>query len=290
MRQTTFSAIGTSWQIQVLQPIDKTVWQQSIKAIHARIEQFDKTYSRFRPDSLVSAMATKAGRYVLPGDAYALLQFYEQLYTATEGKLTPLIGQVMIDAGYDATYSLTSQPLQPPPAWEEVIRYNQHSITLLRPAMLDFGAAGKGYLIDIVGALLEASGISQYLIDAGGDLLYRSTGNDPLDVGLENPLNPSEALGVVHLRPGSLCASAGSKRRWGKYHHIIDPELLASTNRVLASWVAADQAMVADGLATALFFTPPSVLQKQFSFSYAILEPTMQLIYSKDLSVHTFKN
>ena len=36
-------------------------------------------------------------------------------------------------------------------------------------AMLDFGAAGKGYLVDIVGQVLENHGIKNYVIDAGGD-------------------------------------------------------------------------------------------------------------------------
>jgi thiamine biosynthesis lipoprotein len=37
---------------------------------------------------------------------------------------------------------------------------------------------------------------------------------------------------------------------------------------VAATWVLADDAMTADGLATALFFTDPARLAEEFAFDY----------------------
>lgn len=284
----SFEAIGTRWDIQILQPIRQAQWTELRSQIMRRIESFDKTYSRFRQDSLVTAASKRAGRYELPPDGYSLLRFYEQLHKATKGKVTPLIGQTMADAGYDAQYSFKQKTLHPAPSWESVLSYDKQSFSVARPALLDFGAAGKGYLVDIIGSMMEAAGVLSYAINAGGDIRHRSTGNEALEIGLENPADTSEAIGVASLHNASLCASAGAKRQWGKFHHIIDPQQLQSPREVMACWVAAKDTMAADGLATALFFAPPSDLRKHFSFSYAILHNDMSLRSSRDFPAQFF--
>lgn len=281
-RQLAFEAIGTRWTIGVRSNMDDKSWGALVRALQTRIVQFDKTYSRFRSDSFVSHLSRAAGIYPLPEDAYPLLQFYEQLYRATTGSVTPLIGQTMSDAGYDAAYSLRPKQLHRPPEWDQVLRYDKRHITLHQPALLDFGAAGKGYLVDLVHELLVQAGSVRHSVNAGGDIFYYATDDERLDVGLENPQNPQEAIGVASIHNQSICASSGSRRAWGKYHHIIDPFVLQSPRDVMATWVAADTAMQADGLATALFFTKPVVLQKQFTFSYALLDSDLQLTRSHD--------
>lgn len=287
--RSTFEAIGTKWDVQIWGAVSGTTWTQLQHDIHARIESFDIAYSRFRDDSLVTQISKVAGTYKLPADGYALLRFYEELYRVSDGRVTPLIGQTVADAGYDAAYSFTRKTLAETPRWEEVLFYDETSLTVTYPVLLDFGAAGKGYLIDMVGQLLEAKGIKNYLINAGGDMLQRSSQQAGIDVGLENPLDVSEAIGITKLLNQSLCASAGSKRKWGEFHHIIDPETQRSPRDILATWVVADDTMTADGLATALFFTSPADLRKQFSFSYAILESDMSLHHSKDFPIETFE-
>jgi thiamine biosynthesis lipoprotein len=143
--RAAFQAIGTHWEIRVDQPMAAEQWTQLQKRLHERIDAFDTHYSRFRADSLITRMSQRAGTYDLPADGYTLLQFYEQLYAATNGAVTPLIGQALADAGYDAAYSFQPKTLATPPRWEDVLSYNRHAITLQQPALLDFGAAGKGY-------------------------------------------------------------------------------------------------------------------------------------------------
>lgn len=63
-------------------------------------------------------------------------------------------------------------------------------------------------------------------------------------------------------------------------HHIIDPKQLKPAADVIATWVIADTTMLADGLATALFFAAPDELQQQFSFEYALLKEGGPLEYS----------
>ncbi len=267
----SFEAIGTHWEIDLPPDIAAKVRQEITAAIHARIDEFDRHYSRFRADSLVSAMAVRAGEYRLPVDAKPLLDLYRDLYRATDGAMTPLIGQVLDDAGYDANYSFKPQPLTPAPSWDATLEYDFPRLTLKHPALLDFGAAGKGYLVDLVAEIIEAHGVVSYCVDAGGDIRYRHPDHQPLKVGLEHPENPRQVIGVAQLAGGSLCGSAGNRRAWDKFHHIIHPQALASPRHIRAVWAMADTTLLADALTTALFFTSPEALRKHYSFDYAII-------------------
>lgn len=290
-KQASFQAIGTRWDIRLDEPLADNDWQKLLTQLRARIDQFDKAYSRFRDDSWIMQLSRAAGRYPLPADGFALLECYERLYRATGGWLTPLIGQLMVDVGYDADYSLQAKPerLQPPPRWEEVLTYDADSIMVSQPVLLDFGAAGKGYLVDLVSDVLQAAGLTSYAIDAGGDILQRSAAGTALRAGLENPFDTSEAIGVVSFKNQSLCASAGSKRKWAGRHHIIDPVSLASPENIVATWVLAENTLLADGLATALFFADPEVLRLRFDFSYALLDADKGLRYATDFPVTLFE-
>jgi len=264
-----FDAIGTKWWISLFEAIDDARLASIRRDVHKRIESFDKTYSRFRPDSLVTKMSQKAGKYRLPADSGVLFALYKALYDATDGAVTPLIGDLLIAAGYDAEYSLEPKELQTPPAWDEAISYGHNVLTVKRPAMLDFGAAGKGYLVDLVARVLKAHGLTGFCIDAGGDMLVR--GRADMRIGLEHPDNPEQVIGIATLANQAIAGSAGNRRAWAGYHHILDPYKLASPVAVKAAWVAADSALLADGLATALFFVAPEVLRRQFAFEYLLI-------------------
>lgn len=264
----TFEAIGTRWNLEFSEP------QEDIELlkerITERIEEFDAAYSRFRPDSFVTHIAREPGTYVLPDDAEPLLDVYADLYQKTSGRFTPYIGSTLSEAGYDAAYTLIPGDVKPPPRWDVDATYAYPALTLTEPTLIDVGAAGKGYLVDIVAQLLEEAGVEHYVVEAGGDFRVRDAGG--IRVGLEHPEYPDQAVGVVELIEGSVCGSAGNRRAWSTYTHIIDPETLESPRQILATWVVAKTALVADALATCLFFVEAQVLT-DYEFEYLILYP-----------------
>lgn len=269
----SFEAIGTHWNIDVHDPRSVQADADLRKRVLDRIALFDKHYSRFREDSLVAEMARSAGVYELPEDARPMMGLYETLYSATKGALTPLIGSVMEEAGYDAKYSLVPKELHHPKRWQEIMEYRFPILTLKEPALLDFGALGKGYVIDLVGELLEAEGIKSYVIDAGGDIRHRDTSGKTLRVGLEHPADSTKVIGVIEIANKSMCCSAGNRRAWASFHHIINPHSLESPRHVLSTWVTAGSTLLADGIATSLFFVTPDRLASLFQFEYCILYP-----------------
>ncbi|HEX8183029.1 MAG TPA: FAD:protein FMN transferase [Candidatus Saccharimonadales bacterium] len=285
-----FEAIGTTWTIDIFDAIAADSAEQLMQAVHERIERFDSTYSRFREDSMVTSMAAEAGTYVLPDDARPLMDMYQKLYEMTDGLVTPLIASTLAEAGYDAAYSLRPGRIIAPPTWEDVLVYDFPNLTLQQPALLDFGAAGKGYLADIVGSILEEQGISGYCIDAGGDMVYRTQNTEKLDVALEHPSDPTMAIGVAKIYNQSICGSSGNRRAWDKYHHIIDPASLESPRHIAALWTVANTGLMADGISTALFFVSPDVLARHFEFEYAIVRSDLSLDVSSGFPATFFDN
>ncbi|MDB5167822.1 MAG: FAD:protein transferase [Candidatus Saccharibacteria bacterium] len=259
----TFDAIGTKWQIETAEALSRPI----VNDIHAIIESYDKTYSRFRHDSTVTQMTKTAGTYAFPNDSIELVEFYRTLYNVTNGHVTPLIGSMLESAGYDAKYSMRIQEQPALPSWDDTMQWNGTTVTTTRPITLDIGAAGKGQLIDIISTLLIRNNINEYVIDASGDLIHKGLSENI--VGMEHPLDPSKIIGTVVVQNSSLCASASNRRVWGGgMHHIFNPHEKQPTQDIIATWVIAKQAMIADGIATALFFTDPKKLLQSFDFHY----------------------
>jgi thiamine biosynthesis lipoprotein len=272
-----FQAIGTHWSIETVADIDSEIKNR----ISELIENFDKAYSRFRDDSMVMKMAKKAGTYEFPDDDIELFELYEKLYVATDGAVTLLVGDALEMLGYDKDYSLEAKGEMMMRAWEDAAQRQGTSVIINQPVTLDFGAAGKGYLVDRVGQLLEQSGIREYVIDASGDIRHRGA-NEQI-IGLENPFDKTRVIGTMKLRNASLCASATTRRRWGNgLHHVIDGRNGRPTDDIIATWVVADSTVVADGLATALFFAPAEKLNSFGAFHYVRLKHNGDIEYSID--------
>jgi len=259
-----FDGIGTRWEISTPRPLDAGVRARLL----AVVERYDGDWSRFRSDSTVSAMAREPGRYELPAEAADLGQLYHSLYDITGGAMTPLIGGSLERLGYDAAYSLRpAGSARPAPRWEDVLAWVGNVLTTSSPLVLDIGAAGKGQLVDLLAVELRSCGVDSFVIDASGDLLHR--GPDPVSVALEHPYDPLRAIGTVPLAGGALCASASNRRAWGDgLHHVLDGTTGLPVSRAVATWTMAESTMVADALATALFFVPGSELERSFDISW----------------------
>lgn len=244
-----FDAIGTRWSVETEAPLAPSVRD----AVHGVVARFDREWSRFRDDSLVTALAREGGDVPAPADAAAMLDAYAELDAATGGAVNPLVGDALARLGYDARYSLVpADPLRAPADWRDRLTWTGRRLALTGPATIDVGALGKGRLVDLVLEVLLRAGVAEAVIDASGDLAVRGA---PQRVGLEHPFDPKRAIGVIDVRDGALCASGTTRRAWGDgLHHVLDARTGMPVQAYAATWALASTAMHADALATALFF------------------------------------
>lgn len=264
-----FEAIGTAWEIETAEPLPPTVQD----AVAARIDAYDRAWSRFRDNSLVSRIGREAGSWRLPPEAESLLDLYRSLYDATDGRMSPLVARSLERLGYGPGMTLRASgaPLAAP-RWEDAIAWDGTTLQAPRPVVLDVGAAGKGQLVDLVVEVLAEHGVQDALVDASGDLRRAASATEAgtVRIGLEHPGDATRVVGVAELGVGALCASAINRRAWGEgLHHVLDATTGTSVGRVAATWVLADTAMVADGVATALFLTEPERIPSALGFEFA---------------------
>lgn len=278
-----FEAIGTAWQIDTREPLADDLRAEAL----ARIDEFDRVWSRFRTDSVVSAIAGGVGEWELPDEAESLFRFYDELHEATDGAVNPLIGRTLADLGYDADYSL--RPVDAPadvPYWS-TITFSAPRVRTTQPVLIDVGAAGKGLLVDLVSSILGGH-LNQFTVNASGDLFHHGT--SPLRIALEHPRDPELAIGVAELDPElALCASATNRRAWGDgLHHVLDARTGRPTDDVIATWVVAASCMWADGLATAHFLAEPAVLMGRFQHEFVRMHADGRVEWSPDFPGEVF--
>jgi len=284
-----FTAIGTNWEIDTQCPLSRELR----KRIRSLIEEFDQVWSRFRADSLITriAQAEDGGRFEFPAQDVALFELYDRLVAATDGAVDPLIGRDLELLGYDARYSLVPDQAaiarrRRRDSWLRDIRRGGGTITTDHPVVIDIGAAGKGYLVDLIAHTLGDAGIDGFLIDGSGDLRHR--GPEPATVGLEHPTLPGRVIGTVPLRDAALCASAANRRAWGEgLHHLLDGRTRRPVSDVVATWAVAADAATADGLATALFVSEPDCL-RSFAFTWVRMLADGRVQWSNDFAGELF--
>ncbi|MDQ1102936.1 hypothetical protein QE405_000220 [Nocardioides zeae] len=166
-----FEAIGTRWRLTTEAPLTDAVR----RAVALRIDAFDRAWSRFRAGSVVDAVRATAGRHRMPDDAGPLLALYDRLHTATAGALSPAVGDGLEHLGYDAGYTLTARPGHRPAVDWGAVGWDAPYLETAKPFVLDVGAAGKGYLVDLVTDVVlgfaehRTGGVT---VDASGDLVH----------------------------------------------------------------------------------------------------------------------
>jgi len=97
-----------------------------------------------------------------------------------------------------------------------------------RAVQLDFGGYAKGYALDRAAGLLHMNGISNALIDIGGNIMALGDHSGHVwRIGIESPRH-QDMMAMIELHDGEAIGTSGDYRRYyeidGKrYAHIIDP-------------------------------------------------------------------
>lgn len=126
---------------------------------------------------------------------------------------------------------------------------------------LDFNAVAQGYTADLIGKMLETKGITNYLVDVGGEIMARGTKPDGSSwtIGIEKPAEKYDSERVVqvriNLRDKGIVTSGNYRKYIEKdgirYSHSIDPKTgYPVEHNLLSATVIAENAAWADCLAS----------------------------------------
>ena len=259
-----FKAMGCPCEIQ-FRSVDPDQAKQFKDTALQWVNTFESTYSRYKEDSLISKINRAAGIDWVEIDleAEALFDLCNQFHFITEGLFDPTSLPVMKLWDYKAETPRIPDKEEIETAkalvgWE-MVEKTPGKIRLTKAGMgLDLGGIGKEYAVDRVSLIAKDFGITDILINFGGDIA--AIGKPPnythWHVGIEDPGKPGTCWGSLAL--SDLCvASSGDYRRFfemdGKrYGHLVDHRKgYPIANKVLHTTVVARTCTEAGILATA---------------------------------------
>jgi thiamine biosynthesis lipoprotein len=270
------STMGTTWSVQIPHPAPDLDQAALYADIDALLDQVNGRMSTYRPDSELSRFnaaettdwfPVSAELERLVDKALAVSQLTGGAFDVTVGPLVNLWGfgpevhpdeipaQDQIDAARARIGWRMLHSRAEPPA----LRKDRPDV------YVDLSAIAKGHGVDRVAELLEAKGLTDYLVEIGGELRGRgvNAAGEPWRIAVERPDPGRRAvLEVVALTDHGM-ATSGDYRNFfevdGKrYSHTIDPSTGRPVVHDLASTtVVAERCGEADAWATALLVLGP---------------------------------
>lgn len=145
-----------------------------------------------------------------------------------------------------------------------LIQFDGETLRFQKPGMgITLDGIAKGYIVDSAAGVLARSGISNFLVNAGGDIRARGARPDgkPWTIAIQDPEKRMAYPDIIHLRDGAIATSGNYEIFFDHekmFHHIVDPETGTSPDQYVSVSVLAESATQADALSTGVFVMAPS--------------------------------
>jgi thiamine biosynthesis lipoprotein len=289
--------MGTTYNIKVVSTPEEVEALQLHSKIDARLKQVNQVMSTYIPDSEISRFNKSTSlEPVEVSDGFArVLAESIRLGELSGGKLDITVGPLVNLWGFGPDLRPETAPS------DELIASTRARVGLKRLHLngtqlskdipnlyIDLSTTAKGYGVDVVAELIEANGITNYLVEIGGEMRLRGfkhTG-ELWAIAIEKPIfDPSgehRAVQQVIIPKDNAVATSGDYRNYfesngQRFSHIIDPVTGKPINHNLVSvTVIAPSSMTADGLSTTLM-----VMGAEEGLAFAIKNDLAALFVSK---------
>jgi len=211
-----------------------------LQATRAYIDEAERRFSRFLPDSELSQLNRAAGTWFeVSDDLMDMLEQSLDFYKETDGLFDPSILPDLKRVGYDksideirAQGKVVDTPASsrtPRPAFSEMKLDLAGRRAYLPAGMeIDLGGIAKGWIIEKAADLLSSYS-AVCAVSIGGDMVFEGYPMDGSDwrVNVEDPRDPTQTAAAIHVGPGAVVTSSVAKRSWNQAgqtrHHLIDP-------------------------------------------------------------------
>ncbi|HSW07949.1 MAG TPA: FAD:protein FMN transferase [Aquabacterium sp.] len=229
-----FEAMASHCEVVIAGLDDEAAGRALAQLAIDEVRRIEITYSRYRPDSIVSRLNAAAGGapLVCDSETLALLAYAHTLYEASDGLFDITSGVLRRAWDFKAGRIPSGAELAAVRAligWPRVER-DGPQVRLPQAGMeIDFGGFGKEYAADRAGALLAAQGVQHGYVNLGGDLRVMGPRPDgrPWMIGIQDPRQPDALVATIPLHQGGLATSGDYERFFEadgqRYCHILDP-------------------------------------------------------------------
>lgn len=235
VRNLEFKALGTNCSIKFRLADDRAALEFAAKALDW-IGRFEKSFSRFRPDSIISRInrAAGGGWVEIDEETEHLLGLADDLHRRTNGIMDPTLLPLLEVWDWKSVHTRLPAASEVKAAlqltgWKKVERRPGAVRLPIKGMGLDLGGFGKEYAVDYLARMALQSGIHDALIDLGRDIFaLGGNGTHPFwHVGIEDGCNPGQCWGGLAVSGHAVSASGDYARHFThqgvRYGHILDP-------------------------------------------------------------------
>ncbi|MEM8914892.1 MAG: FAD:protein FMN transferase, partial [Pseudomonadota bacterium] len=233
------STMGTSYSVVALQGSRKLDDSEVKAAIDGALASVNRQMSNWDADSEISRFnnQTEMAPIAISADLAEVMGAAEAVHGASGGVFDTTMGPLIELWGFGAPGS-SALPSESDIAAAlgrsghgNMLQVEQGALRKVHPdAQVYLAAIGKGYGADRVGRALETLGVTDYMVEIGGDIFAAGRNPDglPWQIGIETPSAHSrDVLEVVGISDLGL-ASSGDYRNYferdgQRYSHLIDP-------------------------------------------------------------------
>lgn len=252
---------GTSYHIKYNHGTDLS------KGIDKTLTDVDNSLSTFNEKSVISAINNNTSDY-LDNRLLSIVQAAQTISKNTDGAFDITVAP-LVNAwgfGFKNAENIDSTQIDSLLIFVGMDKISIDGNKLVKTdsrTMLDCNAIAKGYGVDAVSEYLEQEGVTNYMVEIGGEVRVRGT-NDKKStwhIGINEPVDDSLSVStdienVIEVSDISM-ATSGNYRNFyikdnKKYAHTIDPQTgYPVQHNILSSTVLAKDCMTADAYATA---------------------------------------
>jgi FAD:protein FMN transferase len=267
----TGSTMGTSYDLKLIPAPGQTVpddFQARIDHLLARINQKMSTYdpdselSRFNRNPSTDWVTVSPELLEVVIEALRVSALSGGAFDITVGPLVNLWGFGPAPRREEPpSVSAIAQARERVGYWQLHARAEPPALRKDRADLyVDLSGIAKGYGVDQLTALVETTGIHDYLVSIAGEVRAKGKNGQgqPWTIAIEKPVPGQRAVERL-IRPGDRgISTSGDYRNFfeqngQRYSHIIDPRTGRPVPQTLASvTVLGDRSMEADAIATAL--------------------------------------
>ena len=228
-----------------------------------RLDELEAKYSRFKKDSLVSQINSRAGTSTftpLDLEMYSLLSLAGQLWHETDGLFDPTVG--VLNQVWDFRAGKLTSPHQLNGLLDKVgwnlVEWGDRGIRLPVEGMeIDLGGLVKEFAADAAAAMLRQAGFNSALIELAGDIVAVGEEREgkAWQIGIRDPQEPHNSVMSVNLTNAAICTSGNYARRFhyeGRLvSHLLNPQTGQPIDGPCSVSVIGESALVAGAVATA---------------------------------------
>jgi len=234
--------------------------------------------SLHRADSELTALNSHASKKPISvsSDLFRVVESALAIAAATDGSFDPTVGPLIQRWGFLWKEHRLPEPAELSAALKSVgyrfVKLEARNRTVsfaCDGVVFDLNGIAKGFAVDCAVAKLQAFGISNAMVRAGGDLRVIGTPPDQnaWSVQIEDPARRGKR-GVIQLRDAAVSTSGSYENSFEidgqRYSHILDPRTGFPARGVVACSVIAKTCMQSDAWATALFVHGPEKSTTEF--------------------------